>query len=57
MFGLKEEQKLHTVVAFGYPSHTSKMEDAKDGNIKYYLDENKDYVVPKRKMEDIVKYL
>ena len=56
MFGLKEEQKLHTVVAFGYPSHTSKMEDAKDGNIKYYLDENKDYVVPKRKLEDIVKY-
>ena len=31
--------------------------DAKDGNIKYYLDENKDYVVPKRKLEDIVKYL
>lgn len=54
---LKKNQKLHTVVAFGYPSHTSKMEDAKDGNIKYYLDENKDYVVPKRKMEDIVKYL
>lgn len=57
MFGLKEEQKLHTVVAFGYPSHTSTIEDEKDGNIKYYLDENKDYVVPKRKMEDIVKYL
>ena len=36
---------------------TSKIEDAKDGNIKYYLDENKDYVVPKRKLEDIVKYL
>lgn len=54
---LKEEQKLHTVVAFGYPSHTSKMEDAKDGNIKYYLDENKDYVVPKLKMERYREYL
>ena len=57
MFDLKEEQKLHTVVAFGYPSHTSKWKTQKDGNIKYYLDENKDYVVPKRKLEDIVKYL
>mgnify|MGYP002240498840 CR=1 FL=1 len=29
MFDLKEEQKLHTVVAFGYPSHTSKWKTQK----------------------------
>lgn len=57
MFGLTEEQQLHTVVAFGYPSHKSYIEDVKDGEIKYYLDENQDYVVPKRKLEDMVKYL
>lgn len=57
MFGLTENQQLHTVVAFGYPSHKSYIEDVKDGEIKYYLDENQDYVVPKRKLEDIVKYL
>ena len=28
----------------------------KEGNVKYYLDENKDYVVPKRRLEDMVKY-
>ena len=57
MFGLTENQQLHTVVAFGYPSHESHITDVKDGEIKYYLDENQDYVVPKRKLEDMVKYL
>lgn len=57
IFGLTDEQKIHTVVAFGYPAHTSRIEDEKDGDIKYYLDENRDYVVPKRKLEDMVKYL
>lgn len=58
MFGLSDVQKLHSVVAFGYPSHTSTIVDLdKDASFKYYLDDNKDYVVPKRKLEDIVRYL
>lgn len=58
MFGLNEEQKLHTVVAFGYPTHQSGIVDVeKDGDIKYYVDEKRDYFVPKRKLEDVVKYL
>lgn len=58
LFGLTGQQKLHTVVAFGYPSHKSVIVDAeKDGEIKYFLDENRDYMVPKRKTEDIVTYL
>ena len=50
-------QKLHTVVAFGYPSHTSRFIDAEGDNTKYFLDENRDYVVPKRKTKDVVTYL
>ena len=58
MFGLSETQKLHTVVAFGYPSHVSSIVDLeKDADFKYYLDDNKDYIVPKRKLEDVVSYL
>ena len=57
LFGLTKEQQLHTVVAFGYPSHASHIEDVKDGEITYYLDENQDYVVPKKKLEDMVKYI
>lgn len=58
MFELTETQKLHTVVAFGYPAHKSHIVDVKeDGDIKYYLDDKKDYMVPKRKLEDIVRYI
>ena len=58
MFGLNENQVLHTVVAFGYPSHVSHIVDVENPEeVKYYLDENRDYVVPKRKLEDVVTYL
>ncbi len=57
LFGLTENQKLHTVVAFGYPSHKSFVVPAEKGEeLKYYLDEKKDYVVPKRKLSDVVRY-
>ena len=56
MFDLSENQKLHTVVAVGYPTHTSTIVDVKDGDIKYYQDENKNYIVPKRTIQDVVKY-
>lgn len=57
MFGLTQDQKLHTVVAFGYPSHESRIVDMESPEeCKYYLDENRDYVVPKRKLEDVVRY-
>lgn len=55
IFGLTDNQALHTVIAFGYPSHTSSIEDMKDGDVKYYLDDNRDYVVPKRRVCDVVK--
>ena len=58
MFGLTSRQVLHTVVAFGYPSHKSYIVDMEDAEqFKYYLDENKDYCVPKRKLTDVVRYL
>ena len=58
LFGLTDRQKLHTVVGFGYPSHVSHLVDMEDPDaFKYYLDEKKDYVVPKRKLEDVVRYL
>ncbi len=61
MFGLTEKQVLHTVVAFGYPTHESHIMDIERADdpdaVKYYLDENRDFVVPKRKLSDVVSYL
>jgi nitroreductase len=56
LLGLKENLAIHTVVAFGYPTHKSILVDVKDGNRNYYLDENNDYCVPKYAKEDIVTY-
>lgn len=55
MFGLAQNQVLHTVIAFGYPSHASSIEDMKNDDVKYYLDGNRNYVVPKRRIDDVVR--
>ena len=54
MFALSETQKIHSLVAFGYPSHESFIEDF-SGSAAYHLDDKKNYIVPKRKISDVVK--
>lgn len=58
LFGLNENQQLHCVIAFGYPCHGSTVVDVgADEDIRYYVDDQRNYYVPKRKLESIVKYL
>lgn len=49
---------LHVVlvVALGYPAENPMVDEVKDGDIKYWLDENGVLHVPKRKLEDILKW-
>lgn len=57
LFGLSGTERLHTVVAFGYPLHKSVIVDPEeDGKLNYYVDENVDYYVKKRKLSDTVSY-
>ncbi len=42
------------VIALGVPSEQVKIVDVKDGNIKYYRDENSVHYVPKRSLEDLI---
>ena len=58
LLGIEEPEKLAFMVAFGYPApeaHIVPMAEAT--GVKYYLDDNKDYCVPKRSAEEIARYL
>lgn len=48
---------IQSVIGFGYPTHNSTIVDMSQGEVAYYLDENKDYFVPKRKSEDVINVL
>ena len=58
ILGLGEEYTVNCVVAFGYPTHKSTIvEVGNDEKLSYYLDDNRDYVVPRKKIEDVVKFM
>lgn len=58
LLGLAETEVLHTMVAFGYPTHTARVVPmTPETGIKYYLDENRDYCVPKRSAAEIAREL
>ena len=50
---LPENLKVSCVVALGYPAEQPREVEVKNGNIKYYLDDNT-LCVPKRSLEDVL---
>jgi len=54
MLEISEDLEVCMLVGLGYPTHTSTVVDMVDGDAKYRLDENKNYLVPKRKIQDTV---
>ena len=54
LLGIEAPLKLAYMVAFGYPTHTARVVPmtAQTG-VKYYLDDNRDYCVPKRSVEEL----
>ena len=56
LLGIEEPQKLAFMVAFGYPAHKAHIVPlTAETGVKYYLDENRDYCVPKRSKEEIAR--
>ena len=47
--------EISCVVAFGYPACESRVVESGGENLRYYLDENNDYIVPKRRIEDVTR--
>lgn len=53
---MPDSSDIILVVALGYPSENPVVDKVKDGNIKYWLDENKVLHVPKRSLEEILRW-
>lgn len=46
--------RLCYMVALGYPTHESHLVEMQDGSVKYYLDADRNYCVPKRGMDEVL---
>ena len=56
LMDIREPEKLAFMVAFGYPTHKAQVVPmTAETGVKYYLDENHDYCVPKRSREEIAR--
>ena len=54
MLSVDESLDISCVIGFGYPAHESRViEVSFSDSQKYYLDENRDFVVPKKKIDEI----
>ena len=54
LLALPDGMRLCYMVALGYPTHESHLVSMQDGDVKYYLDDNRDFCVPKRGMEEVL---
>lgn len=58
LLSITEPEKLAFMVAFGYPTHAARVVPmTPETGVKYYLDENRDYCVPKRSSDEIARTL
>ena len=55
LMGYNKNAIVSSIIAFGYPTHTSTLIEMEDNQVAYSLDNEKNYIVPKRKLEDIVE--
>lgn len=54
-FGIDTEKySIELVIALGKPKEEIRITDVKDGNTKYYRDENMVHYVPKRSLEELI---
>jgi outer membrane cobalamin receptor len=57
LLSVPEEDQIRLVIALGKPAHTSMVVPlGEDGKTDYYLDEERNYYVPKRAFEDVVTF-
>ncbi len=58
LLGVEAGDTVSLVIALGYPAHKSTIVPVPaSGEIKYYVDENRDYYVPKRAFDEVVRFV
>ena len=57
LLDIPDDWELKLVIALGYPALTSTIEEAKDGQLDYYLDAERNYHVPKLSMDEVARFL
>ena len=57
LLSIPDELSVRLVIAIGKPGCTSTLTDAKDGELKYWVDDERNYYVPKLAFDDIVKFV
>ena len=54
LLSIDEAFDVSCVIGFGYPTHTSRVVEVENGEaLKYYLDEKRNFVVPKKKIGNV----
>ncbi len=58
LLGVDAADTVFLVVALGYPAHKSTIVPVPEsGSISYYVDDKRDYYVPKRAFDDVVRFV
>ena len=53
---IPEDREVVTVLALGYPAHKSTLVPGEEGKLAYYVDEARDYYVPKLPLEKVADF-
>lgn len=52
--GIGEDMRIDIAIALGRPAETIRLTEVRDGNIRYYRDENDVHIVPKRSLSELI---
>lgn len=57
LLGVPDHMEIYLMAAFGYPACASRIREVSQGeDLAYYLDRDRDYVVPKLRIEEVTEY-
>lgn len=54
ILNIPEEKNLEAAIGVGIPNHEAYLEESEQNEVEYWMDENGDFHVPKRRLEDIL---